>query len=246
MIKEKRKKKAKRKKVLIFLLLFVCVAAISVYIGIEGFRIEKVEVSGNELYTDKQIKDSVLNDKYSWNALYVIAKHRFFHKKEMPFIDEMEIELLSMHAIRINIYEKAMIGYLTTNNQNVYFDKDGFVVEISKRLIENVPRVEGITCPKVVVYEKLNFEDDRALSLLLTFSQQLQKYGLSPDTMVFNGNNDLSAHFEDLTVCVGDAEYLVEKMMRLANIMSQVSGKKGTLHLENWTPLTTDIIFTPD
>ena len=34
--------------------------------------------------------------------------------------------------------------------------------------------------------------------------------------------------------------------MRLDAIMPKLSGKKGTLHLENWTPLTTDIIFEPD
>lgn len=246
MIKEKRKQKKKRKKKLIFLLVFLGVFAILTYIAIEGFTIKQVEVDGNALYSDKQIKDSVLNDEYSWNALYVTLKYRLFPVKEMPFIDEMEIELLSMHKIRINVYEKAIIGYFEANNQNVYFDKEGFVVEISKRLIEDAPRVEGLQCQKVVVYEKLNLDDNTALPLLLTFSQQLQKYDLSPDTIEFRSGHTLSAGFGELTIQLGDSDYLVEKVMRLNAIMPSLFGKSGTLHLENWTPLTKDVVFTPD
>lgn len=246
MIREKRKQKNKRKKKLIFLLVFLCAGAILAYIAVEGFTIEKVEVDGNALYTDKQIQESVLNDEYSWNALYVTLKYRLFHMKEMPFIDEMEIELLSMHKIRIHVYEKAIIGYIEANNQNVYFDKEGFVVEISKRLIEDVPRVEGLQCQKVVVYEKLNLDDNTALPLLLTFSQQLQKYDLSPNTIEFDSSHKLSADFDKLTIQLGNSDYLVEKVMRLNAIIPNLSGKSGTLHLENWSPLTKDVVFTPD
>ena len=223
MIREKRKQKNKRKKKLIFLLVFLCAGAILAYIAVEGFTIEKVEVDGNALYTDKQIQESVLNDEYSWNALYVTLKYRLFHMKEMPFI-----------------------GYIEANNQNVYFDKEGFVVEISKRLIEDVPRVEGLQCQKVVVYEKLNLDDNTALPLLLTFSQQLQKYDLSPNTIEFDSNHKLSAAFDKLTIQLGNSDYLVEKVMRLNAIIPNLSGKSGTLHLENWSPLTKDVVFTPD
>ncbi len=245
MIKKHRKKRAKRKRLLIILLVLLCILAALVIIGIKGFQIHKVQVSGNELYTDEQIKESVLNDKYSWNALYVVLKHRFFKMQEVPFIDEMEVELVSMHTIKINVYEKAIIGYIAANDQNVYFDKDGFVVEISKRLIDHVPKVEGIECNEVVVYEKLDLDDKHALSILLTFSQQLSKYGLVPKTIAFQDKKSLSADFGNVIVEMGDSEYLVEKVMRLNSIMPQLAGKSGTLHLENWTPLTTDVFFAP-
>lgn len=230
---------------LIGILIFICVLAALVLVAVKGFTIEKIEVSGNELYTDAQIKDSVLNDEYSWNALYVYLKYRFFDMEEVPFIDEMEIELLSMHTIKINVYEKAVIGYIVSNDQNVYFDKDGFVVEISKRLIEDVPKVEGIACKKVIVYEKLNLDDEESLALLLTFSQQLQKYGMKPETIVFNGRKRLSAVFGKVTVMAGGSDYLVEKVMRLNSIMPELAGKAGTLHLENWSPLNADVVFAP-
>ena len=246
MIKKKRRKRARRKRRLLALLIFAGIAAIAVLIGITGFKLTKVQVTGNELYTDRQIKERVLNDEYSWNTLYVVLKYKLFKMKEIPFIDEMEIQLRSPNKIQIKVYEKAIIGYIEANDQNVYFDKDGFVVEISKRRIENVPKVEGIECREVVVYEKLSLKDENALSLLLTFSHQLQKYERIPQTIAFGENNGLSADFDSIRAEIGDAQYLIEKVMRLDAIMPQLKGKKGVLHLENWTPLTTDAVFAPD
>ena len=245
MIRKNRKKRARRKRALLFVLVFLLLAAILVLIGVTGFRLKKVQVSGNELYSDQQIKDSVLNDEYSWNTLYVVLKYRLFQTRKIPFIDEMEIDLVSPDTIRIRVYEKAMIGYIAVNDRNVYFDKDGFVVEISKRQMKHVPKVEGIECRKVIVYEKLNLKDEDMLSFLLTFSQQLMKYELVPETIVFQ-ENGMTADFGGVKAEIGDSGYLVEKVMRLDAVISQLKGKKGTLHLENWTPLTTDIIFEPD
>lgn len=229
---------------MIVLCVLCLLAGLSIF-AVEGFTIREVEVRGNELYTDEQIKASVLNDEYSWNALYVMVKHRLFNMEEVPFIDEMEIEMLSRNKIKINVYEKAIIGYIEANDQNVYFDKDGFVVEISKRLIEDVAKVEGITCRKVIVYEKLNLDDENALTLLLTFSQQLGKYGLKPDVIIFNEKRHLSAKFGRITVLIGNSDYLVEKAMRLNSIMPELTGKSGILHLENWSPVDADVVFEP-
>ena len=90
MIRKKRKKRARKKKALLFVLVCFLLLAILALVGITGFKLKKVQVSGNELYSDQQIKDSVLNDEYSWNTLYVFFKYKLFHMKEIPFIDEME------------------------------------------------------------------------------------------------------------------------------------------------------------
>lgn len=246
MIKKKRRKRARRKRTFLSVLMIAGIAAVLFLAAVNGFKLKEVQVTGNELYTNQQIRESVLNDEYSWNTLYVVLKYKMFKMKEIPFIDEMEIEMRSPHKIQIKVYEKAIIGYIAANDQNVYFDKDGFVVEISKRLIENVPRVEGIECQEVVVYEKLNLKNADALGLLLTFSNQLEKYELAPETIVFDENSGLSVDFGKMQAVIGDSQYLIEKVMRLDAIMPQLAGKKGTLHLENWTPLTTDAVFAPD
>ena len=49
--------------------------------------------------------------------------------------------------------------------------------------------------------------------------------------------------YGEITVLIGQAQNLNEKVVRLSHIMPKLDGQKGTLHLESWTENTTDIAF---
>ena len=70
----------------------------------------------------------------------------------------MEVNVKSPHTLHVEVYEKGLLGYLYMDSlgQNVYFDKDGFVVEMSTDVIEGVPQITGLTCGDAVLYEKLD------------------------------------------------------------------------------------------
>jgi cell division protein FtsQ len=111
------------------LLITIAVLAILFLIALKLFTVKRVVVEGNELYDQKTIEDAVLNDKYSWNSLYVYLKYKVKDTKKIPFIDTMSISLDSPHTLHISVYEKGMLGYIYIPgiNENAYFDKDGFV-----------------------------------------------------------------------------------------------------------------------
>ena len=44
----------------------------------------------------------------------------------------------------ITVYEKAVIGYIRYMGCNMYFDKDGIVVESSTETFEKVPEIIGL------------------------------------------------------------------------------------------------------
>jgi cell division protein FtsQ len=152
-IKQKRKKKRKLKKVLLGILILALVVLAGAFVVIKVFTVETVKVEGNKLYEDEVIKNSVLNDEYSWNTLYVFFKYKFKKTEEIPFVDSMEISMKIPHEITIQVYEKGMIGYVYIPSiaQNAYFDKDGFVVETSADNIEGVPLISGLSVDTVVL-----------------------------------------------------------------------------------------------
>ena len=186
MIKEKRRKQRLLKKVLIGILVFMLLAMIAAFVVVKVFVVNNVKVEGNELYDEQLITETVLNDEYSWNSLYVLLKYTFMDIENVPFIDTMEISLADPQTLKIKVYEKGMLGYLyiAAIGENAYFDKDGFVVETSTRIIENVPKIEGIICDEVVLYEKLPI-DNQKLRELLTLTQALKREGLDPDIIHF-------------------------------------------------------------
>ena len=254
MIKEQRREilrqKKRKRNILIVLALMVLLAVAGVLLVTQVFTVKKVNVVGNELYTDEQIKEIVLSDEYSWSTLYVYLKYRFLRTEKLPFVDTMEVSLQPArpHELTVEVYEKGILGYLyiSSIDQNAYFDKDGFVVETSQEVIGDVPKIEGLTCDSVVLYEKLPLANDTALKNLLSLTQLLQKYEIPAKRIRYEEiSGSMTVYSGKITILVGNADNLTQKIMRLQYILPQLEGKRGTLHLENWTSETTDIIFDP-
>lgn len=245
MIKKERRRKKRRKIGLYILLILILLIAAGVFIVMNVFTVENVVVEGNELYSSTQIENMVLNDEYSWNSLYVDLKYRFVDIGEVPFVDTMEVSLDNPHTVHIKVYEKGMLGYLYINSigQNAYFDKDGFVVETSTEVIDGVPKITGISCEEVVLYEKLQLENSDILRDLLNLTQTLKKYNLLPDEIQYDSNMEPVLYYGTIQVKIGSEDNLSQKVVRLSIILPQLDGLSGTLHLETWTPETTDIIW---
>lgn len=244
MIKEKRRKQRLLKKVLIGVLVFMVLIVIAVFVVLNVFVVKNVKVEGNKLYDEQLITDTVLNDEYSWNSLYVLLKYTFVDIKEVPFIDEMEVSLADPQTLRIKVYEKGMLGYLYISSigENAYFDKDGFVVETSTRIIENVPKMEGISCDEVVLYEKLPI-DNQKLRDTLTLTQALKREGLEPDSIHFSLEKSPVLFYGETEVWLGSTELLTQKVTRLKEILPSIKDVAGVLHMEGWSEESSNIIF---
>lgn len=244
MIKKKRKHKKRLKHFFMGLLIAVAVLAILFLIALKLFTVKKVVVEGNELYDQKTIEDAVLNDKYSWNSLYVYLKYKVKDTKKIPFIDTMSISLDSPHTLHISVYEKGMLGYIYIPgiDENAYFDKDGLVVETSSDIVDGVPKIDGINCDKVVLYEKLPVDDSR-LKEILELTQALKREDLIPDSITYGGEGEPVISYGGLTVKMGDTKLLTQKIKRLKAILPSVKDMSGILHLEDWTEDSTNIVF---
>lgn len=244
MIKEQRKKKRRAKKILILLSTFLLILLIAVVIIWKVFVIKNVKVEGNVLYDEQLITDTVLNDEYSWNSLYVLLKYTFVDAEEIPFIDTLEVKMNNPQTLTIKVYEKGMMGYLyiSTIGENAYFDKDGFVVETSTRVIENVPRIDGINCEEVAAYEQLPI-DEQLLRQILTLTQSLKREELEPDSINYSVENEPVLYYGDVAVRLGSMENLTLKVEHLSKILPSIQDMAGVLHMESWTEESSNIIF---
>ena len=244
MIKEKRRKQRLLKKVLIGVLILMILSVIAVFVVINVFVVKNVKVEGNELYDEQLITDTVLNDEYSWNSLYVLLKYTFVDIENVPFIDTMEVSLADPQTLKIKVYEKGMLGYLyiAAIGENAYFDKDGFVVETSTRIIEDVPKIEGVICDEVVLYEKLPI-DNQKLRELLTLTQALKREKLDPDIIHFGLKQSPVLSYGNTEVWLGSIELLTQKVSRMKEILLNLEGMAGILHMEEWTEESANIIF---
>lgn len=209
------------------------------------FVVKSVSVKGNEIYTDKQIEDWVLDKEYSWNSLYVYFENKFNKTEEIPFVDSLQIRLKSPQKLEITVVEKGILGYLYVPSlgKNAYFDKDGFVVEISSEVIPGVTKINGLSVQTAELYKKLSIGDNsKLLRTLLSVTQLLKKYNRVPEVILIQ-NSNVYLSYGAIQVNLGSGTDLNEKILRMDQILPQLEGMSGMLHVETWSETNTDIYF---
>lgn len=205
------------------------------------FRIREVTVSGNEYYTKEQIADFVIEDGYKRNTLYLYLRYKYMEQPEIPFIDTFEVKINSFHSVSIRVYEKNIVGYVRYLGKNVYFDKDGIVVESSDELMEGVPMIRGLSFDQLTMHQALNVKDPKIFDTILSITQLLTKYDLHPDEIRFGSEDELYLQLKDVKAALGKGDHLDEKIGRLKQLEADLADKSGTLHMENYTDETTHI-----
>ena len=205
------------------------------------FRVRQVTVTGNAYYTKEEVVDLLLDEGSLQNTLLVYLRYKYQEHPEIPFIDDFEVTMDSWQSLKIRVYEKNMVGYVRYLGQDVYFDKDGIVVESSTQELEGIPQISGATFASLAIPQPLSVEDPTIFDTILSITKLLTKYDLDPDEIRFGAGGELFLQLGDVKVALGTGENLDEKISRLKQLEGDLKDKSGTLHMENYTDETTHI-----
>ncbi|MDR2045121.1 MAG: cell division protein FtsQ [Clostridium sp.] len=222
----------------------------------ETYTIREVYVEGNLHYTKEEIMGFVMKgptgsflSRLSFlgdNSLYLSFIYRQKGVGNIPFVDTMDVSILSPDTIKITVYEKALAGYIEYLDSYLYFDKDGYAVESSKVKTLGVPQVTGFTIPHMVLGERLPVEEEAIFDSIMNITSLLKKYGLTADKIHFSPSGETHIHFGAVRAALGSGEDMEEKIMRLPQFLPNLTGRKGTLHMENLNDDSPNVTFTPE
>ena len=209
-----------------------------------GFRVTKVEVKGNQFYSDEEIKKMVLDVPAAKNTLLA---ERFINTeektKEEALIERITIKRKKWNTLVLQVREKQMIGYFSLNGQCLNFDRQGVIQIITEESIENVPLIDGLNVKEAKQGEKIKGINKKRLNTILSVGKMLEKTEQKPDRLVFNDLKQLVLYYGSIEVNMGTDENMDEKMNRLLGILPQLEGMEGVLHLENVTEDTASVVF---
>ena len=224
-------------------LIAIVLGAVYYFFSTYTIKDENVFVEGNVHYSKEEIKEIVMEGPLGRNSLYLSLKYRNKGVEDVPFVDVMDVEILSPDSIKIMVYEKALAGYIEFMDNYLYFDRDGYVVENSRVLTEGVPLIAGLDFGYVVLGEKLPVEKDVIFENIMDVTKLLAKYELNADKIYFASESEIILFFDNIKVILGDAVSLEEKIMNLPTFLVSLEGKSGTLNLENYTRESDMVIF---
>lgn len=243
MRKEDIMKKINLKWILIGVISFVILFSVLLAAGM--FHVDEVEITGNSFYSDEEIKELVIGE-YP-NSLYLMFQYDYLGGKEIPFVDNVEIALAAPNRIKIRVYEKTLIGYVQYMGSNLYFDKDGTVVESSDAVLEGVPCIKGLKFDTLTLHEQLNVQNEEVFEMLLSMNQMMEKYELFPDAITLkNNSSEIVLTFDQVRVNLGEGEHMDEKAARIKSLLPDLADKSGVLHMEEYTNESTNISFIKD
>lgn len=233
---------------LIILLLGFLIAALGAgYYVFTKYTIKNIYVDGNVHYTQEEIQNFVMEGPLGKNSLYLSLKYKKKGVENIPFVDVMDVSILSPDTIKITVYEKALAGYIKYLDTYMYFDKDGYVVECADVLTLGVPQIAGLDFNYVVMGERIPVEDESIFNDIMNITKLLNKYDLAADKIYFHSSGDITIYFGDVKAALGnDNQNLEDKLMRIPQFLSKISGKKGTLRMENCSEDNPDVTFEPD
>lgn len=235
-----RHKKKKRHRLYAFTVLTLGIVIVILSI-IVFFYVQKIEITGNEYTKDSDIIEIIQKDPASVNTLYILSKYKM-NKYDMPeCFDSVKISLTAPWAIKVEVKEKPIIGYVYDDDGYVYFDKDGLVVNAGREVYEGVPHLEGFDVKKAELYKPLGVKDKKLFSTALELIEEIKNYELAPNRIVCD-NGELYLYFEEVCVAVGNI-ITSEKIAQIKPIVSNLEGQSGTLHLEFYENESSTVTF---
>ncbi len=230
--------------VVIVLLLMAALGAGS-YIR-KTYTIETVYVEGNVHYTEDEIKAIVMDGALGNNSLYLSLKYKDKGIEGIPFVDVVDVDILSPDTVKIIVYEKALTGCVRYLDTYIYFDRDGYAVESSAVRTVGVPQIVGLRFDHMVLGEKLPVEDDGIFNSILVLTNLLQKYSLTPDKIYFNRGGEITLYFEDTKIALGnEPSALEDKLMLLPGFLPELEGKSGILQMQAYDEDSGKYTFKP-
>lgn len=217
-----------------------------VYAFIESFHITAVEVEGNAHYSAEQIKEMVMSSKFSDNSIFLSWQYRNKSITDVPFVERIDVSVVDKNTVKITVYEKALAGYVQYLGSYMYFDKDGIVVESSDVLTPGIPEVSGLQFNHVILHEPLPVDNEDIFQEILNITNLLNKHGLVATKIQFDTFYDVTLHFDNVRVLVGEDADLDQIVMSLTGILPHLKGKSGVLHMENFSESNKTVTFEED
>lgn len=243
---EKLNTKLRKKRIKKFVLISIIIGILLGF-GIIFFigKIKNVSVVGCEFYTEQEIKEKIISSIITKNSLGLYLTYQFKNQTEIPFVEKINVNMISWNSVEIIVYEKVMVACIKYMGEYLYFDKDGVIVESATEPIENIPLIEGVSFQKMNLHEKLEVKEDGIFEIILNISQLLSKYQLDLDKVSFEYDKSVTLYTGKIRIKLGKRERYDEQIAELSKLLPKAQKRKlkGVFNMENFEEGQDKVIF---
>ena len=232
---EKKRRKNRKKRLIIFILLAIILGTILYFLNSPTFKIKNVEVTGNaQLDSEKIIEQSEIKIGESIFANFnIITKVKV---KQNRYIEDAIVTKEMPNTIKIEVTErKASFQIETENGYYIYIDEQGYIMDYSQEPKELVT-ITGMRITEENIDKKKRLEGDELnikLENILHIKEETSKIEIYDKISKIQVENEYILNLDslNLTINLGNATNLKNRMDYVKSIMKREGGKAGTINV---------------
>lgn len=238
----KRKKKKKRHPVFVFLIILI----VLVLVGVFGFQTKEIQITGNERVTDNEVKELIQSDKSYGNTLILWIMNRKIDISSEPLLSSIQLSVENPQKVVVRVREQKLVAAVKNNDQYSYVNEKGRIILTQDDKIQDIPVLNGIQIKSAENGDVLTADDDTVLDSILNIAALLNEDEITADTIGITSDGGYNLLIGKVTVLLGKDIYMEEKLSELKDLLANLEGLSGTLHLEEYDSTKDSIIFTKD
>lgn len=236
--KEQEINKINRKKIAISfcIVLVIAIAGIIYFLTTPTFNISNIEVNGNNKNSVETYISLTKIDLSSTNIFAVTKTGIAKNIKENPYVESVEVKRKLPNIIQINIKEREVAYQASYNDEYIYIDKQGYILEINNEK-KNITKIIGLSTTKEALSEgqRLNNGDLLKLDTVLKIVNYCN-YNSIDNTISSIDVSDISNYIinfdkDGQIAYLGDATNLSERILWLKTILEKEKGNKGEIFI---------------
>lgn len=211
------------------------------------FNFEYATIYGNTKYSNEQIESFITQGYLGENTFVMAVKYHHRKVSDIPFVDQIDIDLVNPSTVRVNITEKPTDGCIFYKGNNVYVSKEGVIQTVSRRNVEETTVIKGVVLTHSNTGSQVLAKNQLGLDLSLELIRAAAKYGIRADSIDVDQKSSLTASFGDVKVLVGKTGY-DEKMYKMHQILPYLEGRSGVISMigyEDGDTSNENIVLSP-
>lgn len=230
-----KKKRKKRKNTLIFITIMLVIGVIFAYLLMSpSFNIQDITVKGNKQLTRQQVLTlaEIKQGDNIFSKIGIVTKVRL---KQNGYIEDAKINKIYPNKIEIQVTERQKQFQIKTENEGyVYIDEQGHILAYGVDKLE-IPTIIGIDIKQADVSTKkrLDEKDLNKMENILQIREQCRNIEIADKITQYQVENEYIVSLENdgITINLGDASNLKNRMYYVNGILKQEAGQRGTIYV---------------
>lgn len=236
--KEQEIKKINRKRFIfsLVLLLVILLACIIYFLTTPIFNIINIEVTGNKkISADTYI--SLTQIQLNSTNIFAITKGNITKNiKQNAYVESVEVKRKLPNVLQINVTEREVAYQAKYNDQFIYIDKQGYILEINEEK-QDIIKIDGLSTIQeaINVGQRLNNEDLNKLDTILKIVNYCNYNSIENEIQTIDATDtsNYTIYFSKYgqVAYLGDASNLSERILWLKTILEKENGNEGEIFI---------------